>query len=154
MGAVVLVLLIACTNIANLLLAQAAGREREFAIRLAVGAGRSRLVQQFLTESVLISLIGGAAGVAFAYWSVETLVALSPTDIPRLDQVRIDRRVLAFTASLTILTGIAFGLAPAWRAANLKAARPTGMLVVVQIGLAIILLITGGLTLSRSSVQK
>jgi putative ABC transport system permease protein len=147
MGAVGLVLLIACANIANLFLVQAAGREREFAIRAAVGASRIRLVQQFLIESLVVSLIGGILGILLAFWGVQTIVALGPEGIPRLDQATVDMRVAGFAVFLTIVTALIFGLVPAGRAANIRRSRSTGILVAAQIALAIVLLIGTGLTL-------
>ncbi|HEY3214889.1 MAG TPA: ADOP family duplicated permease [Candidatus Eisenbacteria bacterium] len=160
MGAVAFVLLIACANLANLLLARATSRQREIAIRTAMGAGRGRLARQLLTESVFLSTIGGAAGLLLAWAAVRGLVASNPVNLPRMDAVGIDGRVLAFTGGITILLGFLFGLAPA-----LQAARPalTGMLkdgvrashrgglrsalVVSEVALAIVLLIGAGLML-------
>jgi putative ABC transport system permease protein len=161
MGAVGFVLLIACANLANLLLARATGRQREIAIRTAMGAGRGRLARQLLTESVLLSVLGGAAGLVLAYAAVKGMVASNPVNLPRMDAVALDGRVLLFTGSITILLGLLFGLAPA-----IQAARPAlhGMLkdgvrtshggaglratlVVSEVALAIVLLIGAGLML-------
>jgi predicted permease len=115
LGAVALVLLIACANVANLLLARAGARQKEVAIRAALGAGWSRMVRQLLTESVLLGMLGGAAGLAIAAASLFAVRTINPGNIPRLAEVSIDLRVLAFTAAVSILTGIIFGLAPALR---------------------------------------
>src|SRR6202011_2968251 len=133
MGVVALVLLIACANLANLLLAQAATREKEISIRSAMGAGRARLVRQLLTESVLLALVGGAAGLLVAYWGRSALWSFRP---PFLGNASIDLsfepRVLLFTAGISVLTGLLFGLAPAIRVSRsnlndvLKAGGRTG----------------------------
>lgn len=118
LGAVTCVLLIACANVANLLMARASTRRKEIAIRTAVGAQRRRIIRQLLTEYVLLALLGGGFGILIAYWGLDVLRSLSPGDIPRLDEIRLDARVLAFTAVLSLAAGLLAGLMPALHAAD------------------------------------
>ena len=120
MGAVGLILLIACSNVANLVLARSATRSREIAIRTAIGAGRKRLIRQLLTENLLIAGIGGSLGLAIAYWSLRALLLLAPRGIPRLQEIGLDLRVLLFTAGLTIVTGLLVSFAPILTAGKLE----------------------------------
>lgn len=160
-GAVCLVLLIACANFANLLLARCISRHRELTIRAAMGAGKMRLVRLILTESVILAILGGLLGLILAQWSVEALLALKPDELPRMDSIGLDLRVLGFTMLVAVLTGLIFGIAPAWSGSrvDLNAALKDGerggastarrrlrsSLVVVEMAMALILLIGAGL---------
>jgi putative ABC transport system permease protein len=120
LGAVGFVLLIACVNVANLLLARAATREREIAIRLALGSGRFRLIRQLLTESVMLALVGGGVGLLLAFWGVDLVTALAPPDVPRIAEVKIDFRVLGFATVASVVTAVLVGLIPALHASKVN----------------------------------
>ena len=169
LGAVCFLLLIACANVANLLLARSTARQKEIAIRTALGARRGRIVQQLLTESVMLSLTGGALGLLFAFWGVGVLTSLSPGSIPRVSEIGVDGRVLVFTLGVSVLTGIIFGLLPALQVSNpnlnetlkeggrssaegTRGGRLRGALAVIEVALALVLLIGAGL-MARSFLR-
>jgi hypothetical protein len=160
MGAVGFVLLIACANVANLILARSTARSREFAIRRAMGAQRVRLVRQSLTESVLLSVAGGLAGILLARWGMRAVLLAMPAVLPRSGEIGLDVTVLLFTAGVSVLTGILFGLAPASKvfraeiSEELKSAgrglsgvrhRAQSVFVIVELALSIVLLAGAGL---------
>jgi len=161
LGAVGCVLLIACANIANLLLVRAAARQKEVAIRSALGAGRGRIMRQMLTESLLLSTIGGVFGLVLSFWLVELLISISPPDSPRFNEVNLDYRVLAFTLAISVFTGVAFGLAPALQASKLdvngslkeggqsnqsyRRTSARSLLLIGEVAMSLILLVGAGL---------
>ncbi|MEY2490538.1 MAG: hypothetical protein QOC70_2480, partial [Verrucomicrobiota bacterium] len=169
LGAVGCVLLIACANLANLLLARASARSREISIRAALGAGRGRLTRQLLTESVVLAVGGGVAGVILARWGLDALLALAPSGLPRISEIHLDSGVLIFSLALSVITGLVFGIAPAWLAARADVnealkqgtrgsteggarGRLRSALVVLEVTFALMLLGGAGL-LARSFMQ-
>ena len=169
LGAVGFVLLVACANVANLLLARGSARHGELAVRAAIGAGRARLVRQLITEAMVLGLVGGVLGLLIAYGSTQALIAARPADLPRLDEIGLDGTVVLFTLGAALLTGLVFGMVPALQATNehllrglqesgrsagggRRAHRLRSTLVVAEMGLAVILLTGSGL-LIRSFVE-
>jgi len=160
LGAVMFVLLIACVNVANLLLARSTVRNREFAIRIALGAGEMRIVRQLITESLVLALIGGALGLVLARFGTAAAIAAMPVTMPRAEDIGLDQRVLLFTLLISVISGIAFGLAPAWKTSRAEVgstlkesgrtlaggrSRLQGIFVVAEMALAVVLLIGAGL---------
>ena len=161
LGAVGFVLLIACANLANLMLARVGARQKEIAVRTALGASRLRIVRQLLTESIMLAVGGGAAGLLLAFWAVSWVVSLSPDTIPRVHEISVDPRVAGFTLLISVVTGVLFGLAPALQVsrpdltdalkesgrttAGLRGSRLRSVLVMSEVALSLVLLIGAGL---------
>src|SRR5262249_51703342 len=170
-GAVAFVLLIACANVANLLLARGAARQREIAIRAALGAARARVIRQLLTESIVLAVLGGAAGLLVAQWSLAALVAMSPVDLASLGRIELSYPVLAFTGAVSMLTAIVCGFAPAFEGsradvqeslkdgarqigAGTRQRRVRQAFVVAEVALAVVLLVGAGLLLRSFDAMR
>jgi putative ABC transport system permease protein len=168
LGAVSFVLLIACANVANLILSQAAARQREMAIRAAIGASRSRLIRQLFAEGLPLSLLGGGAGLLLAAWIVKLLVSINPDNLPRANEIGVDLRTLGFTLSISMLTGVIFSLAPAWQfsrldindslkeggrgiSVNFRRFSLRNILLISEVALSLTLLIGAGLLINSFS---
>ena len=163
LGAVALVLLIACANIANLVMARASGRGREVAVRVALGAGKGRIVRQLLTESLLLAVLGGGAGLVIGWWGVDGLVTIAPASAPRISEVRLDLTVFLFAGLLSVVTGVLFGLMPAIHSSRRDIVQPLKdpsrgnvvvagrgfrrVLIAAEVAIALVVLTAGGLLL-------